>query len=276
MAQRYDIRPNPQVQEKWVQHEFTYEDEELQRVTETLAFTMLDFATLDTRYADYFADVPRDSWHENMRPAAEYLELPEEDCSELVPYVVVIDDKNCLHRLVVDDMLVRVAKRCVERWTTLQEFGGINSSYAMAAAERVAEIMTAEKEQALQELREELGKSTARSPSAPAAVVDESTVDAGPTELVAEALETPEQNSDDAYIETPRCTTCDECTNRNDRMFAYDENKQAYIADVTAGSYKDLVEAAENCQVAIIHPGKPINPKEAGLEDLRARAADFM
>jgi ferredoxin len=33
------------------------------------------------------------------------------------------------------------------------------------------------------------------------------------------------------YIETERCTTCNECTNLNGKMFAYNENKQAYIKD---------------------------------------------
>jgi hypothetical protein len=35
------------------------------------------------------------------------------------------------------------------------------------------------------------------------------------------------------------------------------------------------VEAAEACQVAIIHPGKPRNPNEPGLEELMKRAAAF-
>jgi hypothetical protein len=58
-------------------------------------------------------------------------------------------------------------------------------------------------------------------------------------------------------------------------MFAYDNNQQAYIIDITAGTYAQLVEAAENCQVSIIHPGKPRNPKEAGLEELLKRAELF-
>ena len=58
-------------------------------------------------------------------------------------------------------------------------------------------------------------------------------------------------------------------------MFAYDENKQAYIADPDAGTFRDLVEAAEICQVAIIHPGKPRNPEEPGLEELVHRAEPF-
>jgi hypothetical protein len=58
-------------------------------------------------------------------------------------------------------------------------------------------------------------------------------------------------------------------------MFAYDANKQAYIADLSAGTYRELVEAAESCQVSIIHPGKPRNPNEPQLEELLARAEPF-
>jgi hypothetical protein len=58
-------------------------------------------------------------------------------------------------------------------------------------------------------------------------------------------------------------------------MFAYNENKQAYIKDITAGTFRQLVEAAEACQVAIIHPGKPLNPAEPGLAELIERAAPY-
>ena len=59
-------------------------------------------------------------------------------------------------------------------------------------------------------------------------------------------------------------------------MFAYNENQQAFIADPDAGTYAQLVEAAESCQVAIIHPGKPRNPDEPGLDGLLARAEPFL
>jgi ferredoxin len=81
--------------------------------------------------------------------------------------------------------------------------------------------------------------------------------------------------SGEPYIETPRCTTCNECTEINNKMFVYDDNQQAYIADAGAGTYRQLVEAAETCQVAIIHPGKPGNPDEPDLDDLMVRAESF-
>jgi len=77
------------------------------------------------------------------------------------------------------------------------------------------------------------------------------------------------------YIESPRCTTCDECTRLNGRMFAYNENKQAYIKDARAGTFADLVKAAEKCPVAIIHPGSPLNPDEKDLDKWIKRAERF-
>jgi hypothetical protein len=59
-------------------------------------------------------------------------------------------------------------------------------------------------------------------------------------------------------------------------MFAYNENKQAFITEVDAGTFRDLVEAAEKCPVCIIHPGKPRNPQEAGLDELVTRAEPFL
>jgi ferredoxin len=106
-------------------------------------------------------------------------------------------------------------------------------------------------------------------PTAPAA-------SAAPVEASTPAAQEPERSPDEAYIETARCSTCNECTTINAKMFAYDGNKQAYIADVNAGTYAQLVEAAESCQVSIIHPGKPRNPKEPGLEELLKRAEPFL
>jgi hypothetical protein len=85
----------------------------------------------------------------------------------------------------------------------------------------------------------------------------------------------PAHTRDEAWIETPRCSTCNECLGVNDRMFKYDGNKQAYLADLAAGTYAQLVQAAESCQVAIIHPGKPRDAAEPGLDGLLARAEPF-
>ena len=79
----------------------------------------------------------------------------------------------------------------------------------------------------------------------------------------------------DPYIETARCTSCNECTNLNSRLFGYDENKQAFVKDPKAGTFAELVTAAERCPVSAIHPGMPLNPKEKDLDKWTARAQRF-
>jgi pyruvate-ferredoxin/flavodoxin oxidoreductase len=77
------------------------------------------------------------------------------------------------------------------------------------------------------------------------------------------------------YIQSELCTACNECTNINKRMFAYNEKKQAYIKDPKAGTFRELVMAAEKCPVAIIHPATPLNPKEKDLDKWVKRGARF-
>ncbi|MBI4881500.1 MAG: 2-oxoacid:acceptor oxidoreductase family protein [Planctomycetes bacterium] len=77
------------------------------------------------------------------------------------------------------------------------------------------------------------------------------------------------------YIESARCTTCNECTNLNKKIFAYNDKKQAYVKDAKGGPFKHLVMAAERCPVGIIHPGSPQNPKEKNLDELIKRAEPF-
>lgn len=79
----------------------------------------------------------------------------------------------------------------------------------------------------------------------------------------------------EAYIDSARCTSCDECTNVNKRLFAYNGEKQAYVKDATAGTFQQLVIAAERCPVSIIHPGSPLNPKEKDLAKWLKRAERF-
>ena len=58
------------------------------------------------------------------------------------------------------------------------------------------------------------------------------------------------------------CTSCNECININAKIFAYDDDKHAYVKDPKGGPYKDLVRAAEKCTAQVIHPGTPCDPKE--------------
>ena len=88
-----------------------------------------------------------------------------------------------------------------------------------------------------------------------------------------------EEDDDDLlrepWIESIRCTACDDCINLNPKMFAYNDDGLAYIADARAGTFKELVTAAEKCAPSVIHPGDPLNPDEKGLDKLIPRAEKF-
>jgi ferredoxin len=117
---------------------------------------------------------------------------------------------------------------------------------------------------------------TAAATAAPQAALQEGPSPAGPaTAAVAEEEDDDDDFRMEPWIETTRCTTCNECTNLNGRMFVYDQNKQAYIKDPLAGTFAQMVQAAERCPAGIIHPGDPLNPNEKDLAKWIERAKPF-
>ena len=265
-ATRFSLAGNTQVDAAWPTHALTYQDDALQTQHETLAFTLADFVALDARYGRHFARIGKLAWNQAMEPVAETLASERRATVDSVPYLLMVDETNVLQRVLVDEKLVREARRCLTQWSALQELAGIHNSHAeraLAAARAELEAQAAQR--------------AAECAAAPAPVAEAALAPvaaAAPAAAPAPEAE-PERSPDEAYIETPRCATCNECIQINGKMFAYDGNQQAYIVDINAGTYAQLVEAAENCQVAIIHPGKPRNPSEPGLEDLIKRAEAF-
>ena len=270
-ASRFYLEANSQVDLDWPIQGFAYEDEEHQRVSEDLAFTLVDFVASDRRYAGHLARVPREKWNGSMIPVDESLTRERKGLPNKVPSLLMVDAHNVLQKVIVDERLIREARRCREMWHSLQELGGVHNSHA--------EKLLARERKAWEERMQQEAEAHAAVPpaTAPAAAVPAApAASATPAAASAAAEQEPERSPDEAYIETARCSTCNECTQINGKMFAYDGNKQAYIADINAGTYAQLVEAAESCQVSIIHPGKPRNPKEPGLEELLKRAEPFL
>jgi hypothetical protein len=261
-ASRFSLDGNSQIDLDWPQARLDYEDGQQQLVSESLSFTLIDFAASDPRCASHFARVPRAKWTADLVPASEFLEREPHDVIEKVPCLLMVDSDNCLQKVVVNDRLVQEARRCVEAWRSLQELGGVHNSHAALAVERERKVW-AEQVRPAPATEQKVAETTAGAPAVVAAAP-------------AAAEVAPERPSDDPYIETPRCTSCNECTQINDKMFGYDGNKQASIINPDAGPYRQLVEAAESCQVSIIHPGKPRNADEPGLDELIKRAEAFM
>lgn len=163
---------------------------------------------------------------------------------EGVPSLRMVDEDNRLKQVIVAEPLAREGDKCLAGWRALQ---------ARVKPLTVAPVPAP-------------APTPAPAPSAAEA----------PKPVEAPAVEKAAPASDAPYIETPRCTTCEECVKINNRLFVYNADKQAFIADPKLGTYKDLVDAAELCQVSIIHPGKPLDPAEPGLAELVERARPFL
>ncbi len=250
-SSRFRLESNPQMEQDWPLQRLVYENEEHQKVSEELPFTLADFVALDGRFAGHFARIPHEEWNGTLVSIDGCLTDSDTRIPEKLPSLLMVDGNNRLQRVLVDEKLLREVRRCREMWKNLRERARPNKTLLEGPSEPVKEAPA-----------ETLSSSGPVQPAAPKAV-------AAPPEA------RPEIASDEPYIETPRCTTCNECTNINNKMFAYNENKQAYVANPDAGTFAQLVEAAESCQVAIIHPGKPRNPNEPGLEELLQRAEAF-
>ncbi len=272
LATRFDITDNPQVSADWPVHDLSYEDGALQRIDEKIPFTYVDFVACDTRYARYCEPTPQAGWRDNMILAAEYSKLAPERGVEYLAYILTVDAGKALYRTVVDNKLIDASRHCVDAWRRLQELGGIKNSYADRLLARERAVW--EEQKAL-----EMAEQRAAAPPAPETAPPTEAAAAPAPAAVVEPVESDEPetvNPDEAWIETARCTTCNECTQINDKMFVYNENMQAYLADPDAGTYLQLIEATESCQVSIIHPGKPRDLTEPNLEGLIERAEPFI
>lgn len=266
-AARFRLEANPQPELDWPVQRFAYEGEDHQSAAQDVAFTVVDFLACDRRYASHLARVPRDKWNGGLAAIDASLAAGLHAVPEFVPSVLMVDSQHRLQKVIVDHALLEQASRCRDLWHSLQELGGIHNSHA-------EQLLAREQKTWEQRARSE-AEAAAAAPAAAAATAAQPAA-APPQPAPAQAApEASQRDPDAAYIETERCSSCNECTQLNNRLFAYNDDQQAYIADIDAGSYAQLVEAAENCQVAVIHPGKPRNPHEPGLEELLKRAAAF-
>jgi len=303
-ASRMDFSDNPQPEAPWPIHPFSYVDDSGNPVDTELAFTFADYALLIERLRNHFRLVPPGCDSDALIPIQTYLEMPGDEAYRRVPFVWAVDGAAQLHRAVVSRPLTLA---CLDRqnfWRTLQELAGVRNRYVeraivatreeeRAAAAKERERLLAEHAEALaharrtaageamQRLADTLlgldlsAPPTLGGPRPPAARPSARTAEPEPAVVAAPAPDAAGESFDEAWIDTPLCTSCNDCTNLNPRMFVYNEEKQALLGDLQAGTFEDMVRAAELCPAHCIHPGQPWNPGEAGLEALIARAAPF-
>ena len=310
-AERVSFGGNPQAENDWAVEKLEYRNADGEVTEMDLAFTFADYALLMPALHEHFRMVPAGFDSADLVPVDHYLDLEEDLFDRLVPYIWGIDDQDVLIRLVVSRALVFACRDRRNYWRTLQELAGIHNFYVEEAIERVIEeqraadelereqIMKAHEEQ-LESVRSEAadevmgqlvdvlmgadlsdmvgrGSQLASMPAKQAAGTEAQAAPAEEAEPVAKAEPEVEEelSFDEPWLDTMMCTTCDDCMGINKMMFVYNDDKQAIIKDPRAGTFADLVEAAEICPAKCIHPGKPLDPNEPDLEELIARAEPF-
>lgn len=307
-AERMDFSGNPQPERDWPIHNFKYRTQNGEVVESDLAFTFADYALLIQRLHKHFVLAPETCDSDDLIPVDAYLALAEDDACQSVPFVWAINEHGVLRKLVITRTLVHACRDRLNFWHTLQELAGVRNRYVELAIKATQQTMCEEAAKERQQLEAEHNSEIERiraetagevmsrltdallnmdftastpnlrptsAPPKPLANIPAEAVAPEPESAIETSTEEEEPSFSEPWIDSPLCTSCNDCLVINPIMYVYDENNQAYITDPNTGTYAQLVEGAEICPSNCIHPGLPQNPNEPGLEDLIQRAAPY-
>lgn len=247
-------------------------------VDEELHVTPADFAAVSPAFRNHFRVLPPESWNDEQVELSEYLKQYTGEPPRSIPFVWVSDAEGVPQRAIVTRELIHLCRDRQQAWKMFEELSGTQRADA-AKLETAVQLDTAAQletkaklegaTQAIYRVVSLLTSTKLQAPAAaPAPVPDQDSVDVPPAPAAAI-----EEAPVDAYIDSFLCTSCNDCFKINPRLFAYDGNKQAFIADARAGSFAELVKAAEGCPARCIHPGTPRPDDATATPQLRAKAA---
>jgi pyruvate-ferredoxin/flavodoxin oxidoreductase len=243
----FDLEGNADLDQDWPTYTLRYKEDDVEKQME-LPMTFVDFAATEARFRKHFRVAPPDTWNDNMVPLAEFIKMDEDEREGLFPFVWSVDRKQHLTRLLVAKPMVESTQDRLDFWTMLRSLAGESGVSRMQIEAEVKQSVATKIASGLMELA---GGSADGLTAFAAAAMD--------TAAPGAATATAGGDYMAPWIDTPQCTACDECTNLNSKIFAYNSDKKAYIKNADGGPYKDLVRAAERCTARVIHPGLPRN-----------------
>ncbi|MCR9017499.1 2-oxoacid:acceptor oxidoreductase family protein [Aquiflexum gelatinilyticum] len=262
----FDLQGNPAMDQLWPTYELKYIEGGRPK-TMTVAMTFADFAITEARFRKHFRKAPRDTWNENMVVLSEFLEMDKDAREGKFPYIWAVDQKQLLSRVLVAKTMVESCEERRDFWIMLRAIAGVSGTKELP------------KEDVESKVRAEVVSRIARGLMKMAG--DDG---AGIMDLVQEEPKASSNGAPKAaatgdaiapWIETELCTSCDECTKLNPNIFAYNNDKKAFIKNPEGGSYMDLVKAAEKCTAGVIHPGLPADRSFADAEKWIKRGEKF-
>ncbi len=306
---RIDISENPQLESLWVKKEIRFLGSDGEETSLQVEETYADLLLSESDTNDEFTLLETNgSGTDQIVPLASYLLLSSEERLGKVPVVYRLTKEKSLESLVPSRNVILNTAEKMDSWQALRELTGIDNPLMLKTQKSIKQKLTTEKETALNDMQTQMestiktresdavtkaiqnlslqlfgmaGTSEVANQVAPvsSSAVTLAAEGSAPVavatviETISEAVE--EEISELPWIETELCTTCDECTDINSKLFAYDDKKLAYIKDPKGGPFKDIVKAAELCPSHIIHPGMPQFPDEKNLDKLIAQAEPY-
>jgi ferredoxin len=304
-AGRLDFSGHPAAESVWPTVSLEIEHADGSPETMELSVTYGDFLLDRVAGQAHVRPVPAGCPEDALSPLADWLELDGDDALLRVPWLWAIDAAGELQRVVVTRRLARICRERADYWHTLQELAGVRNEYVTEAVQRArsedeeaaaaererlrtehAERLDAAKRKAVEEAMSHLarrlldldpGALPVAGDAAPAAAEAPEPAPAAtpPSEPAPAAAKDEELELGEPWIDTPLCTSCNDCTAINPHLFVYDGNKQALIGNIQMGTFAQVVQAAEKCPARCIHPGAPWNGDESGLDGLIERAKPF-
>ncbi len=264
VEEAFDLDGNPAIDNLWPTYQLKYLENSREKTME-VAMTFADFAITEGRFRKHFRKVPRDAWNENMVLLSEFLEMDAGEREDNFPFIWAVDRKQHLSRVLVAKPIVESCEERRDFWIMLKALAGVET-------EKVEEVDIESK------IRAEVVGKIAQGLMKLAGGDGNGIVEMAMGEETQQAAPEASQSNGEymaPWLETEECTSCDECTKINSKIFAYNSDKKAYILDPEGGPYQDLVKSAEKCTARVIHPGLPADRNEKDIDKWIKRAEKY-
>jgi pyruvate-ferredoxin/flavodoxin oxidoreductase len=280
---------NPDIDQDWIIYSLDYTDEYGNKFAMDVPLTYADWALTEAQFSHHFKAVSADAGSDDMVLLSEYIAKNNNDS---IPFIWAVDPQsNHLLKVAVSATMASATEERRDFWHTLKGLAGSNR--VVVDTQAIADQAKAEMAQtiteglmsmvggdagALTRILSDVPVVTTKPAIMAAAPVPEKKPEPKPAEkpkVEAADKKTENEGFEPVWIETPDCTTCDECVDIAPAIFQYNADKKAIVIDPTKGTFEDIVRSAEKCTAVIIHPGTPWNPDEPNLEKLIKRAEKF-
>jgi hypothetical protein len=226
--------------------------------------TAADAFALLHDFRRHFRIIPANALGDEQMELSEYLKRYTSTPPLAIPFIWVASGNGTPQRAAVTRELVNLCRDRNRAWKTFEELAGVNNAAVHDGAER-------DEKARLEGAKLAINRVVAMLTGPVAQVFRPVSPQSSPTPPPSTGQET--CATAEPYIESFLCTSCKDCFKINPRLFACDGNKQAFIADPSAGTFAELVKAAEACPARCIHPGTPRPDDPTAMPQLVAKAA---